>query len=43
MDQLIAVCGREFRKGLLASGIPRLVHDLLEGVDVHRFSRVIRH
>src|SRR5215510_14485316 len=45
MDQLIAVCGREFRNRLLATGIPCLMHDLLECVDVHLFSpsMVTRH
>jgi hypothetical protein len=35
VDQLVAIRRREFGKGLLASSIPRLVHDLLKGVDVH--------
>jgi hypothetical protein len=38
VDQLVAIRGREFGKGLLASSIPRLVHDLLKGVDVHEFA-----
>ena len=35
VDQLVTICRREFGKGLLASSIPRLMHDLLKGVDVH--------
>ena len=35
MDQLIAIRRRELGKGLLASSIPRSVHDLLKGVDIH--------
>jgi hypothetical protein len=35
VDQLIAIRWRELGKGLLASGIPRLMYDLLKGVDVH--------
>ena len=38
MDQLVTVCGRKFRNGLLASSIPSLVHNLLKGVDVHDFA-----
>ena len=38
MDQLVAFSGRKLGKGLLASNIPRLVHDLLKGVDVHEFA-----
>ena len=38
VDQLVTIRWREFGKGLLASGIPRLVHDLLKGVDVHCFN-----
>jgi hypothetical protein len=35
VDQLVTIGWREFGKGLFASNIPRLVHDLLKGVDVH--------
>jgi len=38
MEQLVAIRGREFGKGLLASSIPRPMHDLLKGVDVHCFN-----
>jgi hypothetical protein len=41
VDQLVAIRGREFGKGLLASSIPRLVHDLLKGVNVHCFNQSI--
>jgi len=32
---LVAIRWRKLGKGLLASSIPRLVHDLLKGVDIH--------
>jgi hypothetical protein len=35
VDQLVAFSGRELRKGLFSSGIPRPVHDLLKRMDVH--------
>jgi hypothetical protein len=35
MDQLVAIRGRKLGKSLLASTIPRLVHDLLKRMDVH--------
>ena len=35
MDQLVAIGRRKLEKGLLASSIPRLVHDLLKRMDVH--------
>ena len=38
MDQLVAIRWRELGKRLLASSIPRAVHDLLKGVDVHEYS-----
>ena len=38
VNQLVAVCGRKFRKGLLATGIPSLVNDLLKRVNVHDFA-----
>ena len=41
MDQLVAIRWRELGKGLLASSIPRSVHDLLKGVDVHCFNSSI--
>ena len=39
MNQLIALCGRKLGDGLLAAGIPSLVDDLLQCVDVHVFTR----
>ena len=38
VDQLVTIRWRELGKGLLASSIPRPVHDLLKGVDVHCFN-----
>ena len=35
VNQLIAVGGRKFRKGLFASGIPSFVYDLLQRVNIH--------
>ncbi len=35
MNQLIAVCRRKLGDGLLAPGIPRLVYDLLERMNIH--------
>jgi len=37
VDQLVAIRWREFGKGLFASRISCLVHDLLKGVNVHEF------
>jgi hypothetical protein len=38
VDQLVTIRWRELGKGLLASSIPRLMYDLLKGVDVHDFA-----
>jgi hypothetical protein len=38
VDQLVTIRWREFGKSLLASSIPRLMYDLLKGVDVHDFA-----
>jgi hypothetical protein len=38
LDQLVANRWGELGKRLLASSIPRVVHDLLKGVDVHSFN-----
>jgi hypothetical protein len=38
VDQLVAIRWREFGKDLLAPNIPRSMHDLLKGVDIHEYS-----
>lgn len=38
MDQLVSISRRKLWKGLFASRIPRSVHDLLKGVDIHEFA-----
>ncbi len=37
VNQLVAICGRKLLNRLLATGIPSLVDDLLQCVDVHDF------